>query len=210
MLDPTEILSRRRTRPGPPGWITTYTGRRFNALAPDPESICYQDFAYGLSHKFRYGGQSDPAMTVAEHSVLVSQIVKRLWPEAHLMRAGLLHDVAEGYTVDIPSPVRKHTFVMPPGEGSLLQWNELEGRILNLVGLMYGLPLGVFDTPEVRAADMLALCIEYRDMTNLKGPDYGLPDVPEEIESLRAAFYDPATARRYFIAYGAELGLWQP
>ena len=39
-----------------PGIISTYKGKRFNVLAPNPELICIEDIAHALSNLCRFGG----------------------------------------------------------------------------------------------------------------------------------------------------------
>lgn len=81
----------------PNNHIQTFTGKRFYPLEPDAESICIKDIAHALSMICRYGGHCDRFYSVAEHSVLVGR-------KAGLH--GLLHDGAEAYLLDIPSPVK--------------------------------------------------------------------------------------------------------
>lgn len=78
------------------------SGRRFYPLDPRPEDIDAGDIAHALSLLCRYGGHIDRFYSVAEHCVLMSQIVA---PE-HALQA-LLHDATEAYVVDVPRPVKR-------------------------------------------------------------------------------------------------------
>ena len=211
-LDPNTILAERQALlvnlTGPTGWITTHSGLQFSMFHPTPEVINHLDIAYGLAHTFRYAGMAEPPLTVAEHSILVSLIIEALWPEnLSLAQAGLLHDAPEAYSVDIPAPVRKFTSVCPPGQNPC-SWDEMEHRVQDVVGQVFGLPAGIFLTPEVRAADLLALCIEKRDLTNIHEFDYCLPAIPYEIKHLSVRFYQPMAARGQFVACGTRLNIW--
>ena len=84
-----------------PGIISTYKGKRFNVLAPNPELICVEDIAHALSNLCRFGGHIQQFYSVAQHSLIVSALV----PRNHKL-AALLHDASEAYLVDIPTPVK--------------------------------------------------------------------------------------------------------
>jgi uncharacterized protein len=81
--------------------IRTYTGLTLDLSNPHPADICIEDIARGLSLKYRFGGHSLTALTVAEHSVNASWNTA---PEYAL--AALLHDASEAYIGDIPSPIK--------------------------------------------------------------------------------------------------------
>ena len=81
--------------------IVTRSGRVVDVLAPSPADIDITDIAHALSHLCRWCGHSRSFYSVAQHSVLVSRHVSAdcaLW--------GLLHDAAEAYVMDVPSPIK--------------------------------------------------------------------------------------------------------
>ena len=47
--------------------------------------------------------------------------------------------------------------------------------------------------PEVQAADYLAVAIEKRETRNLPG-DWGLPEIPSELDDLKMYFWEPGDA----------------
>lgn len=94
----------------------TLTGARIDYSNPHPSSINIDDIAHGLSQLCRWHGQTDRFYSVAQHSVLLSMVVPAHMSQTvegityyelvNLAKAALLHDAAEAYTGDIPSPIK--------------------------------------------------------------------------------------------------------
>ena len=82
-------------------YIATSTGKHIDFVNITPDQICIEDIARGLSNECRFAGQLESFYSVAQHSVYVSQIV----PPEYALEA-LLHDAAEAYIKDIPSPLK--------------------------------------------------------------------------------------------------------
>lgn len=88
-------------------YITTYTGKHFHLVNPEPDQICVEDIAHHLARVCRFGGavRADNVPTgfysVAEHSVFVALTC----PLKHRI-AGLFHDAAEAYFCDLPRPLK--------------------------------------------------------------------------------------------------------
>ncbi|MBI2850148.1 MAG: metal-dependent phosphohydrolase [Chloroflexi bacterium] len=82
-------------------WMTTYTGKKFHYLNPQPDEIDIKDIAHHLSLICRFTGASRVFYSVAEHSVRVARLLPK-----ELQLAGLLHDAAEAYINDISRPVK--------------------------------------------------------------------------------------------------------
>ncbi len=82
-------------------WMTTYTGKKFHYLNPQPDEIDIRDIAHHLSLICRFTGASRIFYSVAEHSVRVAGLLPK-----ELQLAGLLHDAAEAYINDISRPVK--------------------------------------------------------------------------------------------------------
>lgn len=82
--------------------ILTADGAYFDYDAPDPATVSLNAVARGLANTCRFGGQCNRFYSVAEHSIWVSRIV----PPEHAM-AGLFHDAAEAFIVDMPKPLKE-------------------------------------------------------------------------------------------------------
>ena len=107
-------------------WMQKFTGRRFYPLDPRPEDIDPVDIAHALSLLCRYGGHVDRHLSVAEHCVLMSEVV----PPEHAL-AALLHDATEAYVVDVPRPLKRY----------LTGYREIEARVWWAICVRFGLDL---------------------------------------------------------------------
>jgi len=129
-------------------WIQTYSGVAFWPLDPRVEEIRIEDIAHSLSLQCRYAGHTRDFYSVAQHSVIVSEICD---PEDAIW--GLLHDGGEAYLIDLPRPI-KH---LPDLSAYRAAERALQAVIMERFGIR---------TPEpesVQRADRAMLWIEYRD-----------------------------------------------
>ena len=86
--------------------IDTAAGFRVDLDAPSADQIALEDIAGGLSRVCRFGAQSLRFHSVAQHAILVSELlIDNGHPELAL--AGLHHDSHEAYACDIPSPLKR-------------------------------------------------------------------------------------------------------
>jgi hypothetical protein len=128
-------------------WIQTFSGRQFFPLAPRAEDLELRDVAHALSLQCRFNGHCRAFYSVAEHSV---RVARQLAPEHQLW--GLLHDAAEAYLSDLPSPIKRQ----------LPAFQSAEDQLLELVARRYGL---CWPMPEaVAEADRRLLATEARDL----------------------------------------------
>lgn len=110
------------------------SGRRLDLAHPSPMDIEIEDIAHGLARVARWNGQTrgEHAFSVAEHSVLVEKLVRKLepglGPEAWL--TALLHDSPEYVIGDMISP-----FKAILGES----YKGVEARLQEAVHLRFGL-----------------------------------------------------------------------
>jgi hypothetical protein len=130
---------------------------------------------------------------------MVSSIIEVLWRDPVLALGGLMHDGCEAYGHDLPSPMRKSIRVILP-TGETVSWDEMDDRMNAVIGEALGLPKGFSHTPEVKAADKIAVSIEKAQIPELQGlGDWGLPPIPSELSGLTCAFWEPQRARAMFL-----------
>ena len=130
-------------------WILTASGRRFDVDSPRAADVHAEDLAHALAHLCRFAGHTRVHYSVAQHSLLVSELV----PE-DLALAGLLHDAGEAYLGDVVGPVARR----------LPTFRALERGILAAVAARFGLRPERFHDARVRHADRVALLTERRDL----------------------------------------------
>ncbi len=134
-------------------WIQTFTGLCFWPLDPRPEEIRIEDIAHALSLQCRFNGHCRAFYSVAQHSVLVAELVERFQPEAAL--AGLLHDASEAYLSDLPRPLKN--------EPDMAFYLEAEARLQEVVHVRFELD-GELSRRIVEWADDVLLATEARDL----------------------------------------------
>lgn len=127
--------------------LTTWSGRKVDYANPSPEDINIVDIATALSRECRYAGHASHFYSVAQHSVLCSRIVS---PE-HAVEA-LLHDAAEAYLKDIPTPLKR----------MLPDYKVIEARFDLAIRVQFGLPLE--PSQAIKVADNILLVTEVRDL----------------------------------------------
>jgi len=116
-------------------WQRMLSGRRLDLLDPSPMDIEIEDIAHGLARVARWNGQTvgDHAFSVAQHCVVVEEIVAHIHPEieARWRLAALLHDAPEYVIGDMISP-----FKAALG----LDYRAFEDRLERAIHLRFGLP----------------------------------------------------------------------
>lgn len=83
------------------GLFNTSSGRLINLADPDPKNLDIYDIAHALSQICRFGGHARPFYSVAQHSVLVANLVPK-----ECRQYALLHDAAEAYVGDVIKPLK--------------------------------------------------------------------------------------------------------
>ena len=109
-------------------YITTYTGKSFNFMDPQPEQIDIEDIAQALSMQCRFNGHVKRFYSVAEHCCIMHDYVSRKTSDSELAFTALMHDASEAYICDIPRPLKPH----------LINYQEIEQRIEEALQKRFG------------------------------------------------------------------------
>lgn len=128
---------------------TTRSGQVLNLDFIKPENVSIEDIAHSLSFQCRFNGHTKRFYSVAEHSLVLRDLVREESGIQNLDRrmAAMLHDAAECYLGDITKPVRKHLLISP----------SHEEQILRAIFDSFRVPFSAFDE-ELKTMDD-ALCI---------------------------------------------------
>ena len=128
-------------------WAQTYTGKKFWPLDPRADEVDIIDIAHSLALSCRFNGHCNLFYSVAQHSVLVSTLVKPSYAFA-----ALLHDSTEAYLGDIIRPIKRY----------LPKIKEIEENLEIVIFQHFG--IDDYDHNAIRHADDIALYTELRDV----------------------------------------------
>ena len=186
-------------------WQRMLSGRRLDLLDPTPVDIEIDDIAHGLAFVARWNGQTlgDFAYSVAEHSLLVETLFRRIAPSAppRWQMAALLHDAPEYVIGDMISPV-KHA--VGPG------YEELDQRLTAAIHIRFGLPAQIPASvkKQIKRADRISAWMEATQIAGFTTAEankfFGRPR-PELIEGLELHLRPPVAARQDYTSRFGEL-----
>lgn len=128
-------------------YIVTYSGYRFHPLSPTAETIHMNDIAHALSQQGRFSGHTLRYYSVAQHCVLVSELSK-----GRAALAGLLHDAAEAYILDVPRPIKQLSIMS--------DYRKMDNAITKVIFKKYNVSFDKVIQDQVKKADNAALYIE--------------------------------------------------
>lgn len=140
--------------------MQTYTGKLVDLANFTEEDVRLPDIAHALALINRFTGHTVFPYTVAQHSVVVSQLV-----DACDAMHALLHDASEAYLGDISTPLKS---LLP----DYVQLEEhVQRTILRKFGLRWPIP------PAVKVADTRALLHEKSKLMAVQH-DWGISAEP--------------------------------
>lgn len=158
-------------------YVRTISGKAVNILNPDPDSIDLRDVAWSLSKQCRLNGHTPVFYSVAEHTLnLVYYLLDK--NRQDLVPYALLHDAAEAYLGDIPSPVKK---LLP-------EFKAIEDNILKVILTKFGLEPKI--PKEVELADK-RIFLDEIEYLRLKGI-YDLTGSLEKLNTVIESWNDGA------------------
>lgn len=149
--------------------IRLRSGAWFDLLDPASSEFTIDDIAHGLAHTCRYAGQADGFYSVAEHSILVSEVA--LGHEY----AALLHDAAEAFIGDVTRPLKQ---LLP-------EYKRLEKSIEEAIFARFGVDCV---HPDVKKADLEVLAAEQAQLmpegTDAWATEAGVRAAPIRVERM--------------------------
>ena len=161
-------------------WIITRTGKRFDLLAPTAAMVDPTDIAHSLSMQCRFNGHSRFFYSVAQHCLLVADLV----PEQYALQA-LLHDATEAYVGDMVSPLKN----------ALPEYRQIEHNVWHVICAHFDidpvLPACIHD------ADLTALATERRDLMHPHQDEWPCLIGTTPIEARISPWSQPEAAQRY-------------
>ncbi len=181
------------------------SGRRLDLLDPTPVDIEIEDIAHGLAFVARWNGQTagDFAYSVAEHSLLVEELFRRIAPKAPVkwQLAALLHDAPEYVIGDMISPVKS---AVGPDYGAL------DDRLAAAIHIRFGLPAAVPKTVkrQIKKADKISAWMEATQIAGFSETEatkfFGRPD-KTVMEGLEIVLRPPVEVRQAYTDRHAAL-----
>ena len=142
-------------QPTPGPFLQTVSGRRVNPFEPEPDQLDPADIARALGNLCRFGGHCRAFYSVAQHSVIVSELVEERTGDVEDAFAALMHDATEAYLGDMPHPIKHRS---PLGAAFKAAEEHLEHAIRERFRIKA-------DVPEVKRVDRALLATERRELS---------------------------------------------
>lgn len=130
---------------------------------PDPSVISVRSIADTLSKLCRFGGRTKRFYSVAQHSVLVADLVDVVtdFENPMLSLAALMHDAAEAFLGDIVTPIKRELVLLSSYQSLSTKEAEILKTIFNTLQIPW--PSEV-DWELIHGADKTACSTEFRDL----------------------------------------------
>ena len=150
--------------------MLTATGAEYHfaglaALMPGGRPVRILDIAHQLAMINRFHGATTRPYSVAEHSLLVSEIAQRNGLSMIVQLAALLHDGHEIYTQDLASPAKRAVDHVSAQAGGSAAWQHFEADHAQNLRRHFGLTTVFASTrAALRRMDLEALATERRDL----------------------------------------------
>lgn len=161
--------------------IRLHGGAWLDLTTPESCDFTIDDIAHGLALQCRYAGQCRDFYSVAEHSLLVCEMVG----EDPL--AALLHDAAEAFLGDVTRPLKQ---ILP-------DYRKVEARMQAAILERFG--VATVPNPAIKRADLRVLAAEQKQVMP-EGTDEWADRDGIEPAPVTVRFLAPFEAKRQFLA----------
>jgi len=187
------MAARDQGPPAPGPYLQTVSGRWVNPFDPDQSQLDAGDIARALANVCRFGGHARSFYSVAQNSVIVSELVEQRGGDAEDVFAALMHDATEAYLGDMPHPLKHRS---PLGAA----FREAEAHLEQALRERFRIKA---DVPEIKRADRALLATERRAFS---AEDWHWPELDDvEPLDLELTAWPPDEAMRRFAQRYAEL-----
>jgi len=165
--------------------IRLQSGGWFDLLSPRTSDFTIEDIAHGLAHTCRYAGQADGFYSVAEHSLLVSEVaVGREF-------TALMHDAAEAFIGDVTRPLKQ---LLP-------EYRKIEAAIETAIFERFDV---IPTCAAIKQADLSVLAAEQAQIMP-SGTDAWAEESGVEPAPVRVLHMTPSEAKQRFLDRYEEL-----
>jgi hypothetical protein len=145
--------------------MLTATGAAVDLRFMAQDTISLLDIGHHLAQINRYTGACSRPYSVAEHSLLVCDILERDGVySASVLMAALMHDAHEAYTNDLSSPMKQLI-----GDPWRLEENRIQHAVLRRFGLVNAF---TSHKPRIKWADNTAQATERAALLPPDGPEW--------------------------------------
>lgn len=108
--------------------IETACGLFIDPIDPDPVQFRLSDIGHALGNMCRYNGHTSRFYSVAEHSLLVGDLLSQWGHGKATILQGLMHDASEAYLPDLASPLKRDGWGKAFSEADNLLMERIAGR----------------------------------------------------------------------------------
>lgn len=164
-------------------WLLTQRGNVVDIEFLNHDRIELPDIAHSLAHINRFTGHAVRAYSVAEHSLLVCEILERDGGcrNAATLLAALLHDAHEAIIGDVSTPMKRRLDQLTGGA-----WSREEARVQRHVLHRFDIwPVFEGHYYAIKHADLVALATERRDLLPDVGPPWPVLQGIQPVEWIR-------------------------
>ena len=149
------------------------SGRHVDPLNLRSIDLDIRDIAHNLSMLCRYTGSFPFHYSVAQHSILVSQMMADVHNDPQAALAGLLHDAAEYVFGDVNYHLKK----LP----ELAEYNRREHEASYFIASHFGVPSAWLDCVKPFDRQAAHLEMDLRDGKSIKYLDYEIIPIPQSV-----------------------------
>lgn len=171
-------------------WISLLSGGQFNYNQPENSDVTLDDLASALSNICRFSGHLPSFYSVAQHLVNTSRIVS-----SEYAFDALMHDTAEAFTNDLPTPLK----------WALPVFKELEVKIESAMSQKFGFHYPYPDAVKQADTEMLILEKLYVKGDTSIWPMYEGIKVEHLKDKVDLKGWQPCRAKREFLERFEEL-----